>query len=286
MAVKPYPSNIIIFDIDDRVLDDDMKLALKRSWTHIGEILVRSHKGAQDAGPSNFIHVMVKFGTRKYLNSAAEDSDANWFERIEHHLLSTMRKISNNVIAFNRRQHKTEDPIISFDYIEFGLEGGVLTLEYRLDSNGSLPVSCADIATDIRTAINDGTLGDPVRVRIPSTRSYQEQVRAWTEAVETQATLEASLSAENDRSENRNDDDTWFVESPELVAEVIGEEEVEAEKNSPFEVAPLTEEEWQARYGVADPHFEIDYRIWEEIYADGTSQEYDSQVKQTKEFVA
>lgn len=286
MATKPYPSNIIIFNVDDRILDDDLKLALKRSWTHIGEMLVRPHAASEGSEPRNIMHVVVKYGTRSYLRSGDEERDANWSERMEQHLLSTMRKISNNNIAFNRRQRKTGDAELAIDAIEFELEAGALTLEYRLDSNGCVPASCAHIATDIRAALNAGVLGEPVRVKAPSDSSYRRQAHAYAQlkaeeaaraAVEEETRLAAEeaerLAAEAAAVER-------FAESPELAAEVEREEAEEARKTSPLEVPPLTDEEWEAEYGVLDADFEIDYRLWEAVYADGSSREFDPSVQQ------
>lgn len=283
MTVKPYPSNIIIFNIDERAFDNEIKLALKRSWTHIGEILVRSHAGNETLEPSNFIHVTVKYGTRKFLLSN-EEADTNWNERIEQHLLSTMRKISNNIVAFNRRQRKCGDPELAFDFIEFELEAGALTLEYRLDSNGCLPASCADIASDIRQALNEGILGEVTRVKIPSAKSYQEQVTQYA-AEKAASSPDESVSADDDLLCDTADtqEDIEFIESPDLVAKLAEQEVAASTQVSPFEVAPLTEEQWEAEYGVMDADFEINYTIWEAVYVDGTSREFNPQ---SKEFIS
>lgn len=287
MAVKPYPSNLIIFYIDERSLDNELTLAIRRSWTHIGDILVRPRPAASEDEPvCNYIHVMVKYGTRRYLPAGDAEADDNWNERVQHHLLASMRKIGNNCIAFNRQQRKTGAPEVPFDYIEFSLEGGKLALEFRLDSNSSLPTSCADIATDIRAALAAGTLGDPspVRVRVPSRRSYALQAQAAAaakaeeeaRAAEEEAARQAAEAEEREEAEEKADE--RFMESPEMAAEVR-EEEKEAEeaeeKHSPLEVKPLTAEEWEALYGVPDVDFDIVYDVWEAVYADGTSREYD-----------
>ena len=288
MAMKPYPSNLIIFNVDERVLDEGMKLALKRSWTHIGEILVRSHAGDDDTPPCNFLHVMVKYGTRRYLRCAGGEADENWSERMEQHLLSTMRKISGNTVAFNRRQRKTGDPELALDFIEFELEAGALTLEFRLDSNGCVPVSCARIATEVREALSAGALGEPVRVRIPSARSYSAHAEAKAaEAAREAADEEERLAAKAAAREAAEiEAEELFMESPVLVAEAQREEAAKAEAeasahaDSPLEVAPLTEEEWEAEYGVPDVEFEIDRTLWEAVYADGTTREFDSAARQ------
>lgn len=284
MAMKPYPSNIIMFYLDDRIYNDDIKLALKRSWTHIGEILVRSYEGAADSSPKNFIQVVVKYGNRAYLRDTNDEAQAHWTERIEQHLLSTIRKISNNVIAFNRRQRKHAEPEIAFDSLVFELESGALSLEYKLDSNGYLPPACAHIATDIREALNAGILGEPTRILIPSPASYQQQERAAAEAKAASEAVAASdtAGAEGEQATTAVDNDETgelFIEAPELVAEIEQQEALKAKEDSPFEIAPLTEEEWQAEYGVAEADFVLDYRVWEVVSSEGTSCDFDSELK-------
>lgn len=280
MAMKPYPSNTLIFYVDERVLTDEIKLALKRSWTHIGETLVRSHP-ASEGDPFNYVHVMVKYGTRKYLKADGGESDAYWNERMEQHLLSTMRKFGSNMIAFNRHQRKVEEAELPVDYIEFSLEGGSLMLEFRLDSNGSLPVSCAGIATKIRAALNEGAIGDAARVRVPSVASYERQAAAAAAAkaeaeriaAEEEAARLASEEAEKEALEAEMEE--RFMESPELVAQVEEEEAQMPKASSPLEIAPLTDEEWEAEYGIAEVDFEIAYDLWDVVSADGSAREYD-----------
>lgn len=281
MAMKPYPSNTLIFYVDERVLTEEIKLAIRRSWTHIGETLVRSHP-ASEGDPCNFVHVMVKYGTRKYLASDGGEADENWSERMEQHLASTMRKFGNNMIAFNRHQRKVGEPELCFDHIEFSLEAGALLLEFRLDSNGSLPVSCAQVATRVRTALGEGSLGEPSRVRIPSMGSYERQAlaaaRARAEAERLAAEEEERRLAEeeSERAALEADREERFMESPELVAQVEAEEAQESSRSaSPLEVAPLTAEEWEAEYGIKEVDFEIVYDLWDVVGKDGSSREYD-----------
>lgn len=292
MAMKPYPSNLIIFNIDQRILDESMKLALKRSWTHISDILIRSHTAPDDSDPCNFVHVKVKYGTRHYLQAGDPESDSNWNERMEQHLLSTMRNVSNNAIAFNRHQRNSGAPELSLDYIEFSLESGALTLEFKLDSNGSLPLECAHIATQIRTALGAASLGSPQRVRVPSQRSYANQALAAKIAKAEQAEKEAEEQEERDAQEAalheqvEKEAEEHFLESPELSAQVdteANEQMDEDQKVSPLEVTPLTPEEWEKLYGIKDADFAIDYDIWEMEYPDGSSKEYNPT---TGQFVA
>lgn len=286
MAMKPYPSNLIIFNIDERVLDEEMRLEIKRSWTHIGDILIRSRAAEEGEDPASTVHVIVKYGTRTYLSVDDPESCSNWEDRIERHLLATMRKVSSNVIAFNRRRRNCGMTEVAFDRIEFELEGGKLTMEFRLDSNGSVPVDCAAIATKIRDAFGTGKLGGAVRVRVPSLRSLAEQAersaiqKAERAALEQAALEERLANEEAAREELEAQAEERFMESPEMAAAVAEEEAAEekaAKGDSPLEITPLTDEEWEARYGVPEAEFEIDYDMWEAVFPDGSTREYDPQ---------
>lgn len=275
MAMKPYPSNLIIFNLDERNFSEEVKLAIIRSWVHIGQVLVRTHAAEDDGEPANFMHVMVKYGTRPYLYSDKVGADENWNERVEHHLLSTMRKVSNNNIAFNRTQRRNGNPEVKLDYIEFELEQGKFTLELKLDSNGAVPLSCAELATEVRAKLNSGEIGQPVRVRIPSAASYGAQAN---DAAEAKAAAAAAAQAEAERlaaeaETTQEAEEASFTEEPELVAEVEQEEAAQM-PDSPLEVKPMTEEEWEANYGVPKADFVLDYHCAEAIYADGSSKEF------------
>lgn len=282
MATKPYPSNLVIFYIDERVLDEDLKLDINRSWTHLGGVLVRPRTVAPEEDVRNVVHVMVKFGARRYLACDGGECDANWNERMEHHLLATMRNIGNNAVAFNRRRRNAGLDELALNAIEFELEGGKFTLEFGLDSNGALPTDCAAVAGAVRAALGAGVLGEPVRVRIPSECSYREQALAAAQAKEEERARAAREEAERQAAEEEKaraaeeQADELFMESPELSAEVAEGEQAQ-QADSPLELAPLTDEEWEALYGVRDPDFAVDYRMWEPVYADGTSREFDSQ---------
>lgn len=284
MTMKPYPSNLIVFDVDERSFSEDLKLDIIRSWTHIGEILVRTHAGTEDGPACNVIRVKVKYGTRRYLQAGNPEADDNWSQRIEQHLLSSMRKISSNAIAFNRRRRKDGLDELSLDLIEFELERGALTLAWHLDSNGALPVECAHMATEIRAALATGTLGQAVRVVAPSQASWSEQLRHSEERRaqrEREERQEAQQQAEKqaqaaERAEEQAEE--RFMESPELTAQVAAEQaEAERERaDSPLELAPLSPQEWDALYGVHDAEFAVDYRRWDVIDADGSSREFDA----------
>ena len=294
MSVKPYPSNLIVFDVCDRDFSEDVKLDVTRSWTHIGEVLVRTHATPEGERPRNVVRVKVKFGSRPYLKVDGGESDENWAERMERHILSTMRKVSSNLVAFNRRRRREGLAELPFASMEFELERGALTLEFLLDSNGAVPAACAHMATDVRAALAEGRLGEAVRVTAPSPRAFEAQeeaARAAREAreAEERAHEEERLAAERAaREEAEREAEERFMESPELVEEQEKKDAEEAaareaaeadDRVSPLEVKPLSREEWDALYGVREAEFEVDYHLWQVVSADGAAREYDSRAQ-------
>ncbi len=309
MAMKPYPSNLIVFDMAAEGFDEELKLDIVRSWTHIGEVLVRTHTTPGGEQPRNVIHIKVKYGCRPYLATDAGEADANWAERMEQHILATMRKVSNNLVAHNRRRRREGAPDIPFAAMEFELERGAMTMEFLLDSNGAVPAECAQVATAIRTALGAGALGQAVRVVAPSPQAYEEQAalaaqerlaREQEQAArdEEQAARDEELHAQAEqRAQER------FMESPELVAaeqeraqaqetagaeaEAAADEDAQADQAddpydhrvSPLEVPPLSREEWDALYGTHEADFALDYHMWRVVYADGSTRDFDSSVQ-------
>lgn len=287
MAMKPYPSNLIVFDIADKVFDEELKLDIVRSWTHIGEVLVRTHTTPEGDGPRNVIRIKVKYGCRPYLAKDGGESDANWAERMEQHLLSTMRKVSSNVVAHNRRRRREGLAEIEFASMEFELERGALMLEFLLDSNGEVPVECAHMAGQIREALAAGELGAAVRVVAPSPAAYDAQAAAARAAreqaqAEQQAHAAEQKAAEQEAAEQAEEQAAErFMESPELVAaEEAREQEQAAEQDeqqvSPLEVKPLSRLEWDALYGRRDADFKVDYHLWQVVDAQGEKRDFDS----------
>jgi hypothetical protein len=283
MTVRPYPSNTIILDIDEGFLDRNLKLALERSWAHVGETLVRTHVSPEDSGPYNAIRVLVKYGTRRYLWSTdGEEADANWEERMEKHIANTIHKVGNCNKAFNRNQKKAEEKEVSYDHIVFELESGALSLQFRLDSNSDVPVECARIATEIRKTLNEQGQGEGLkRIIAPSAASYRQQESAFSEAI---AEREAKRAAEEQAARRAAEEalrtaeseaEELFLESPELIRQ-SEEKQDSGQSREEAEVAPLTAEEWETEYGFDEADFEIDYHIWEFVYEDGSSRLYDS----------
>ena len=201
MALKPYPSNLIIFDMANEGFDENLKLDLVRSWTHISEVLVRTHTTPEGEEPKNVIHIKVKYGARPYLAVDGGESDANWAERMEQHILATMRNVSSNLVAHNRRRRREELAEIPFASMEFELERGAVTFEFLLDSNGAVPAECAHMATHIRAALAAGTLGKAVRVVAPSPEAYAEQAAVAAEERRAREEAEAAAAAEGAAAE-------------------------------------------------------------------------------------
>ena len=340
MTVRPYPSNTVILHVDDRVLDREMKLALKRSWTYVADAVVRANhvaegneaqvegeaQGAEtqvaeggeaqaaagtagaaeaqvaaesqaaDAGESqatesdgfspaleSYIEIRVKFGGRPYL-SDDEEAEANWSERVAKHIETTLFKVANNNKIFNRYQRNTGASELAFDHIDFVLEDGALTLEYHLDSESDVPREYAQYASEIRTLLCAGTLGDDVRrVRMPAGESWQRQVahfeehREEIEAERAAAAEAAELAAEEEEAEEEASAAESFQESPDRAREIEAEE-IDVYKQT-YEPEPMTEEERKAKYEFPDADFAVDYALWDVVRGDGTSRVFDSSAK-------
>lgn len=292
MAMKPYPSNLIVFDIADKVFDEELKLDIVRSWTHIGEVLVRTHTTPEGEEPKNVIRIKVKYGCRPYLAADGGESDANWAERMEQHLLATMRKVSSNAVAHNRRRRREGLAEIAFSSMEFELERGALMLEFLLDSNGEVPTECAHMAGQVRAALAAGELGGAVRVVAPSPSAYAAQAAAARAAREAQAAQEQADAADQQAAQAQAAEQAEeqaaerFMESPELVAaEEAREQEQAAEEAaqkaeqgqvSPLEVKPLSRQEWDALYGQREADFKVDYHLWQVVDAQGAKRDFDS----------
>ena len=74
---QPRPSLTLIVDVDERIDSEELRLEIGRSYTYVGSALVRTHAAAVDDAPvENTLRMLVKLGTRQYLNEGEEGSSA------------------------------------------------------------------------------------------------------------------------------------------------------------------------------------------------------------------
>lgn len=271
---QPRPSATLILDIDERLYSEDVKLEVSRCYAYVCTTLVRTHP-AGEGEPQNTARILAKLGTRKYVHSADEGADELWNDVMERWIYNEFHKIGNNMVIYNRRQREIGGTELYFDWIEVELENGALNLEFRMDSTSFIAPEHSELCTQVRDALNAGTLGeDVVRVWLPSEASYAKQQAAYEEAkaeMEAQKAAEEAAKAEAERQaaeEAEKAAEEAFLESPELVAE-----EEEAEEGETYEEIRAEVEE---KFALPEADFAIDYAVWTVEYADGTRRDFDS----------
>ena len=86
---KPHPSLALRLDLDERLVDHDLRLEIDRCYSYLGTPVVRTHPApAADAAPVNTMVATVRVGAREYLDSSVEGADALWNDYVEHWLLN------------------------------------------------------------------------------------------------------------------------------------------------------------------------------------------------------
>ena len=180
---KPHPSMALLLDLDERLVDNDLHLEIDRCYSYLGTPVVRTHPAGEGA-PENTIRMMVRVGAREYLDSTAEGADALWSDSIEHWLLNQVHAVENQMKIFNRRQREEGRDELTFTWLEVELAGGRLTVRLRLDSSCGIDPADSVWVTRVRTALNEGALGqNVVAVQLPSDASYAEQYVAGLAAL-------------------------------------------------------------------------------------------------------
>lgn len=271
---QPRPSATLILDLDERIYSDDVKLEVDRCYAYVCTTVVRTHP-AGEGEPVNTARILAKLGTRKYVHSSDEGADDLWNDVMERWIYNEFHKIGNNMVIYNRRQREIGGTELYFDWIEVELENGALTVAFRMDSTSFIAPEHSELATLVRTALNDGTLGENVvRVKMPSDASYAAQVaKAEAEKAEKEAEKAAEEAAKAEAArkaaeEAEKEAEDAFLESPELVAA-----EEKAEEGETYEEIRAEVEE---KYALPEADFPVDYTMWTIVYADGTERDFDS----------
>ncbi len=222
---KPHPSMALLLDLDERLVDNDLRLEIDRCYSYLGTPVVRTHQ-AREGAPENAIRMMVRVGAREYLDSTAEGADALWNDSIEHWLLNQVHAVENQMKIFNRRQREEDRDELTFTWLEVELAGGRLTVRLRLDSSCGIDPADSVWVTRVRAALNEGALGEGVvAVQLPSDASYEEQYVAGLAALaarkeaEEAAARAAEEAAAAEAAEAEAAAEATFMTSPALVAE-------------------------------------------------------------------
>ena len=308
---KPHPSMALLLDLDERLVDNDLRLEIDRCYSYLGTPVVRTHPAGEGA-PENTIRMMVRVGAREYLDSTAEGADALWSDSIEHWLLNQVHAVENQMKIFNRRQREEGRDELFFTWLEAELAGGRLTVRLRLDSSCGIDPADSVWVTRVRAALNEGALGEGVvAVQLPSDASFEQQYVAGMAALATRKVAEeeearaAEAAAAAEAAEAEAAAEATFMASPALVAEAEeaakeAEEatdivvqariarDLEAAERGELEKTPeqivaerIAEEahlgeDIQKKYALPEADFPIAFDQWTVIYADGTTRDFDA----------
>ena len=308
---KPHPSMALLLDLDERLVDNDLRLEIDRCYSYLGTPVVRTHPAGEGA-PENTIRMMVRVGAREYLDSTAEGADALWSDSIEHWLLNQVHAVENQMKIFNRRQREEGRDELTFTWLEVELAGGRLTVRLRLDSSCGIDPADSVWVTRVRAALNEGALGEGVvAVQLPSDASFEQQYVAGMAALAARKVAEeeearaAEEAAAAEAAEAEAAAEATFMTSPALVAEAEeaakeAEEaadivvqariarDLEAAERGELEKTPeqivaerIAEEahlgeDIQKKYALPEADFPIAFDQWTVIYADGTTRDFDA----------
>lgn len=308
---KPHPSMALTLDLDESIVDHELRLEIDRCYSYLGTPVVRSHPAA-GGEPVNTLRMTVRVGAREYLDSSVEGADALWNDYIEHWLLNQVHAVDNQMKIFNRRQREEGKPELVFTWLEVELQGGRLMVRLRLDSTCGIDPADSIWVSRVRTALNEGRLGeDVVAVTLPSEASYEKQYTEGMAALaarklaEEEAARAAAEAAAAEAAAAEAAADAAFLASPTLVAEAA-EEALEAEEASDLVVQARIREDLEAvergelektpeqivaeriaeeahlgediqkKYALPDPDFTIAFDQWSVDYADGTTRDFDA----------
>ncbi len=307
---KPHPSMALLLDLDERLVDNDLRLEIDRCYSYLGTPVVRTHPAGEGA-PENTIRMMVRVGAREYLDSTAEGADALWSDSIEHWLLNQVHAVENQMKIFNRRQREEGRDELTFTWLEVELAGGRLTVRLRLDSSCGIDPADSVWVTRVRAALNEGALGEGVvAVQLPSDASFEQQYvagmaalaarkvaeeearaaeeAAAAEAAEAEAAAEAAfmaspaLVAEAEEAAKEAEEATDIVVQARIARDLEAAERGELEKTPEQIVAERIAEEAhlgediQKKYALPEADSPIAFDQCTVIYADGTTRDFDA----------
>ena len=96
---KPHPSMALTLDLDESIVDHELRLEIDRCYSYLGTPVVRTHPAA-DGEPVNTLRMTVRVGAREYLDSSVEGADALWSDSIEHWLLNQVHAVDNHCLLY------------------------------------------------------------------------------------------------------------------------------------------------------------------------------------------
>lgn len=291
------PSLTLVLDLDERLASEETVQEIRRCYMHICAPMIRIHRSmgvhpeSEDAETWNRARMLVRLGTRKYLDSSEEGSNLLWDTVVERWLHNMLHKIGNNMKAFNRRQRAIGMPEVIFDRLDVELEGGELIIGVHPDPEGYIVPELSEMIGIARRELNGGALTGAARVDVPSEASYRVQyesaLRHWKLDHRLDHPVgEADTDWEKEAGEPASSHlpaSTTRDTSPH--ASLSREDWLEADKIAKsYEntaVPPAGSDSLpSADYGESEEEepftFPVEYRFWEVVFKDGRREMFDS----------
>lgn len=309
---KPHPSMTLLLDLDERLMSTSLRREIDRCYSYLGTPVVRTHPAAA-GDPENTMQLKIRVGAREYLDSKAEGADELWNNYIEHWLLNQVHAVDNQMRIYNRRQREEGTDELIFTWIDFELQGGRLHVRMRLDSQCGIDPAESAWVTRVRSALNEGLLGEGVTcVQLPSDAYYAQQYEEGMQALaerkqaEALAAQEAERAAQEAAEQAEAEAEERFMASPAKLAEQA-EAEFAAEEADDLVVAARIQQDLEAakrgetdktaeeivaeriaeeahlgediqrKYTLPEADFALRFDRWTVFYATGESRSFDAE---------
>lgn len=282
------PSLTLVLDLDETLATEETIQEIKRSYSHIGTPVIRTHKSKGEDEPYNKAQALLKLGTKQYLKHSDEGADELWDEVMEQWIGNAFHRIGNNMKVFNDRQREINLPQVFFESFDLVLQGGALTIAVHPSPEGLMDPALKNAITQARDLYNDSLLGEEAitLISLPAQTSYDEQKdQAWTEWVEFHPEVLAAKEDETD-SEGVKAEDREAAQ-PKTREELLQEDiivksyENTAVSPSDSDALPIPEKLMTAKEEEEDEEqftFVVDYRLWAVTYESGKEALFDSEV--------
>lgn len=275
-----HPSLIEKISLDAResnraVIDD-----LKRSYPYVGPVTVTTHAATDPA--CNVMKLIVRMSKPYW---ASDEQGAAMWEAVSSWLDGKMYKVGSTMANFNKSRAEKDQQTVTFGRLELDMKPYLFGI--MLAGDDTLP-EAEDLVGRFRELANTGVIeGEVARVEMPSSASWAAQYAVAEEAARAAAAAEAEAQAAEGAGVEGADAEG--VAAPEAQAAeddgVEGAEPVAAVEAAGTEGADVVDE-----LGAEKPATEevpaaaapkvivpnVDYGIWDVVFADGSVRQLDS----------
>lgn len=238
-----HPSLIEKISLDKRESNQALIDDLKRSYPYVGPVSVTTHAASDPA--CNVMKLIVRMSKPYW---AADEQSAQMWEAVSEWLDGKMYKVGSTMVNFNKSRAEKGQQTVTFGRLELDMKPYLFGV--MLAGDNTLP-EVEELVGRFRDLLNAGVIsGEVAGVEMPSAMSWASQYEA------------AKKRAEE-------------AEKPTVGEEPDGES-LCADGEEP-EVAPASEEVVENEPAVV---VDVDYRLWDVIFADGAVRQLDSVVGQ------